>query len=188
MTLRNAGSRSTKHRRSALRELPSDPFKKYYWTAEKVKKARKVIQDEKSCSFSVPLVPFDKAWEASSYIVEYCGGSQKPIKIEYTDDCELLFPATTNVENGNTISFSISSLEIHKTTVWSYQKDWRYLLTAMPFSFVETAVDGQKALNRCLGFFNDLQDYENGPLSPTTDNTIMGIATSMASNNLTKQN
>lgn len=58
----------------------------------------------------------------------------------------------------------------------------------MPFSFVETAVDGQKALKRCLGFFNDLQDYKNGPLSPTTDNTIMGIATSMTSNNLTKQN
>lgn len=62
-------------------------------------------------------------------------GSNKliPQKIEYTDNISLLFP-TVKVENENQVNLFWGLIGKYKRKCWSFQKEWRFILTANPFS------------------------------------------------------
>lgn len=57
-------------------------------------------------------------------------------KITYTDDINKLEPKVGNIENG-TITLNIGELGKYKNTHWEFQREWRYIMTFIPFNFID---------------------------------------------------
>lgn len=55
-------------------------------------------------------------------------------KVTYTDDIELLEPSTVHVSE-KAIELSYAKMGRYKNTYWSFQKEWRYIMTFIPFGF-----------------------------------------------------
>lgn len=57
-------------------------------------------------------------------------------EVEYTNDESLLFPKVINTFGNGGLVADLNALGVHKTTAWSYQKEWRYILTAVPIGSI----------------------------------------------------
>ena len=66
---------------------------------------------------------FDQAW-----------GGDILRQVIYTDDKSLLEPKVLNTNDGK-IDLQLGKLGIHTSKYWEFQKEWRYVLRTIPFSF-----------------------------------------------------
>lgn len=63
-------------------------------------------------------------------------------EVEYTNDESLLFPKVINTFGNGGLVADLNALGVHKTTAWSYQKEWRYILTAVPIG-IDSVINGR---------------------------------------------
>lgn len=77
-------------------------------------------------------------------------------EVQYTKDKSFLFPEVIRSCGNGWVEADLSALGIHKATAWSYQREWRYVLTAVPVGIasIEGDVEAVKRateviLDRC---------------------------------------
>lgn len=63
-------------------------------------------------------------------------------EVEYTNDEILLFPKVISAFENGGYDANLNALGVHKTMAWSYQKEWRYILTAVPIG-IESIINGR---------------------------------------------
>lgn len=134
--------------------LPRFPFKKYRFLAGEYNLAENVD------------TYIDLEWLYNTN----CGGiiPQMPllVKVEYTDDENKLFPKVRKcnddeelrnyIDNGTknsgknlSVSYSLKELGIYKRSNWSFQKEWRYIITSSPIRIKEMpSVESNRELIR----------------------------------------
>ena len=56
------------------------------------------------------------------------------VKVNYTDDISKLEPKVSKIADGK-VQLSIGDLGRHKNTHWSFQNEWRYIMTFMSMNF-----------------------------------------------------
>lgn len=56
------------------------------------------------------------------------------VKVNYTDDISKLEPIVSKIADGK-VQLSIGDLGRHKNTHWSFQNEWRYIMTFMSMNF-----------------------------------------------------
>ena len=114
-------------------EMKSYPFKQYSISTESLSKlSRDAVLNTSGGSFDGLHLPIEDFWDKNYHFFETARDREILHKVEYTNDESLLFPKVINAfENGGLVA-DLNALGVHKTTAWSYQKEWRYILTAVP--------------------------------------------------------
>ena len=55
-------------------------------------------------------------------------------QVTYTNEIEKLEPVISHI-TGNKMTLELDKLGRHKNTYWAFQKEWRYIMTFIPFDF-----------------------------------------------------
>lgn len=114
-------------------QMKSYPFKQYSVSTESLSKlSPDAVLNAPGGSFDGLHLPLEDFWDKNYHFFETARDREILHEVEYTNDESLLFPKVINVfENGGLVA-DLNALGVHKTTAWSYQKEWRYILTAVP--------------------------------------------------------
>lgn len=144
-------------------ELPVDPFRRYCWSKDVLERTTGLPCEDASgdgSSFSAGLVPFEALWDKGFYVIEANSRDSILKKVEYTDDRGLLFPKIIERHDDNSLSAQVGDIGAHKALAWSYQAEWRYLLTIMPFDMKSSGSEQEDLLPRLMAFVDDRCDIE----------------------------
>lgn len=114
-------------------QMKSYPFKQYSVSNESLNKlSSEAVLNAPGGSFDGLHLPLEDFWDKNYLFFETARNIEMLHEVEYTNDESLLFPKVINAfENGRLVA-DLNALGVHKTTAWSYQKEWRYILTAVP--------------------------------------------------------
>lgn len=109
------------------------PFKQYSISNESLNMlSSEAVLNALGGSFDGLHLPLEDFWDKNYHFFETARDREILHEVEYTNDESLLFPKVINAfENGGLVA-DLMALGVHKTTAWSYQKEWRYILTAVP--------------------------------------------------------
>lgn len=126
-------------------ELPADPFRRYPLTDEDYRRTggRITVGGPRNGLMMPLLLPFSKLWDEGPFVQEAVLASGILHKVEYTDDPDLLFPKVMSFEPDGGITAKLGAVGVTKSAAWSYQREWRFVLTAYPF-VLRDAVDAQE--------------------------------------------
>lgn len=144
-------------------ELPVDPFERYCWNADDIERITGFLCEDKSCGnnpFNAALVPFEALWDKGLYVLEAARKDGILNEVEYTDEHGLLFPKAIERHEDGSLSARIGEIGIRKAAAWSYQAEWRYLLTIMPFDMKGSSFEQEIVLSRLMAFVSDQGDAE----------------------------
>lgn len=151
-------------------QLPFEPFEIYDMTVpEAIKianKTRKIINRDDV--FKKSIVPIETVLEGTFfspemlYNIDY---DDKPTKIEYTPDRELLYPVVLIVEDGEIKGINLGMIGKYKNTAWRFQDEWRHKFSVLPGSAFEVISNPDKyketfnkicdgSLDRPIDFFD----------------------------------
>lgn len=114
-------------------QMKSYPFKQYSVSNESLNMlSSEAVLNALGGSFDGLHLPLEDFWDKNYHFFETARDREILHEVEYTNDESLLFPKVINAfENGGLVA-DLMALGVHKTTAWSYQKEWRYILTAVP--------------------------------------------------------
>lgn len=114
-------------------QMKSYPFMQYSVSTESLSKlSPDAVLNAPGGSFNGLHLPLEDFWDKNYFFFETARDREILHEVEYTNDESLLFPKVINAfENGGLVA-DLNALGVHKTTAWSYQKEWRYILTAVP--------------------------------------------------------
>lgn len=114
-------------------QMKSYPFKQYSISNESLNMlSSEAVLNALGGSFDGLHLPLEDFWDKNYHFFETARDREILHEVEYTNDESLLFPKVINAfENGGLVA-DLMALGVHKTTAWSYQKEWRYILTAVP--------------------------------------------------------
>lgn len=114
-------------------QMKSYPFKQYSVSTESLSKlSRDAVLNTCGGSFDGLHLPIEDFWDRSYHFKEMARSVEMLHKVQYTNDKSLLFPEVIRSCGNGWIKADLSALGIHKATAWSYQKEWRYVLTGVP--------------------------------------------------------
>lgn len=114
-------------------QMKSYPFKQYSVSTESLSKlSPDAVLDAFGGSFDGLHLPLEDFWDKNYHFFETARDREILHEVEYTNDESLLFPKVINVFKNGGLVADLNALGVHKTTAWSYQKEWRYILTAVP--------------------------------------------------------
>lgn len=142
-------------------EMPANPFARYCWAPDDIARVTGLPCTDASGGdllFSEALVPFEGIWDKGFYVLECAGKSDILHEVEYTDDQNLLFPKTLDSREDGGVYMSHGEIGIRKATPWSYQNEWRYALTIMPFDIKGGSYNQQEVLPKLKDFLTDRGD------------------------------
>ena len=142
-------------------QMKRNPFKEYSLSVEDLKKVpRMEVSGNPGDSFEGLHLPIDDFWDKGYYFNETARSVEMLHKVEYTDDKSLLFPKViANCDNGE-IKADLNALGIYKATPWSYQNEWRYVLTTIPIGIASFFNGGEGDIKRALDVILDRCDPE----------------------------
>lgn len=90
--------------------------------------------DMKSLNGKLPtFLDMSELMDKGYYSVQAFGGKILE-QVTYTNEIEKLEPVISHIE-GNKMTLELNKLGRHKNTYWSFQKEWRYIMTFIPFDF-----------------------------------------------------
>lgn len=113
--------------------MKSYPFKQYSVSNESLSKlSRDAVLNTYGGSFDGLHLPIEDFWDRSYHFKEIARSVEMLHKVQYTNEKSLLFPEVIRSCGNGWIEADLSALGIHKATAWSYQKEWRYVLTGVP--------------------------------------------------------
>lgn len=124
-------------------QMKSYPFKQYSVSNESLNKlSSEAVLNAPGGSFDGLHLPLEDFWDKNYLFFETARNIEMLHEVEYTNDESLLFPKVINAfENGGLVA-DLNALGVHKTTAWSYQKEWRYILTAVPIG-IDSVINGR---------------------------------------------
>lgn len=142
-------------------QMKSNPFKQYSVSTESLSKlSRDAVLNAPGGSFDGLHLPIEDFWDRSYHFKEMARSVEMLHEVQYTNDKSLLFPKLIrNCENG-WIEADLNTLGIHKATVWSYQSEWRYVLTAVPVGIASIIKGEAEAVNKAAEVILDRCDPE----------------------------
>lgn len=124
-------------------QMKSYPFKLYSVSTESLNNlSSEAVLNALGGSFDGLHLPLEDFWDKNYHFFETARDREMLHEVEYTNDESLLFPKVINAfENGGLVA-DLNALGVHKTTAWSYQKEWRYILTAIPIG-IDSVINGR---------------------------------------------
>lgn len=124
-------------------QMKSYPFKQYSVSNESLNKlSSKAVLNAPGGSFDGLHLPLEDFWDKNYFFFETARNIEMLHEVEYTNDESLLFPKVIKAfENGGLVA-DLNAPGVHKTTAWSYQKEWRYILTAVPIG-IDSVINGR---------------------------------------------
>lgn len=124
-------------------QMKSYPFKQYSVSNESLNKlSSKAVLNAPGGSFDGLHLPLEDFWDKNYLFFETARNIEMLHEVEYTNDESLLFPKVIKAfENGGLVA-DLNAPGVHKTTAWSYQKEWRYILTAVPIG-IDSVINGR---------------------------------------------
>lgn len=124
-------------------QMKSYPFKQYSVSSESLSRlSPDAVLNAPDGSFDGLHLPLEDFWDRNYYFFETPHKIEMLHEVEYTNDESLLFPKVIKLfENGGLVA-DLNALGVHKTTAWSYQKEWRYILTAVPIG-IDSVINGR---------------------------------------------
>lgn len=124
-------------------QMKSYPFKQYSLSTESLGiLSSEAVLNALGGSFDGLHLPLEDFWNRNYYFFETPHEIEMLHEVEYTNDESLLFPKVIKLfENGGLVA-DLNALGVHKTTAWSYQNEWRYILTAVPIG-IDSVINGR---------------------------------------------
>lgn len=114
-------------------QMKSYPFKQYSVSNESLNKlSSDAVLNALGGSFDGLHLPLEDFWDKNYHFFETARDREILHEVEYTNDESLLFPKVINAFGNGGLVADLNALGVHETTAWSYQKEWRYILTAVP--------------------------------------------------------
>ena len=114
-------------------QMMSYPFKKYSISKESLNKlSSEAVLNVLGGSVDGLHLPLEDFWDKDYLFYETARNINMLHKVEYTNDKSLLFPKVISTFGNGGFEAKILALGVHKATAWSYQQEWRYILSAIP--------------------------------------------------------
>lgn len=124
-------------------QMKSRPFKLYSVSTESLSKlSPDALLNALGGSFDGLHLPLEDFWNRNYYFFEMARDIEMLHEVEYTNDEILLFPKVISAFENGGYDANLNALGVHKTMAWSYQKEWRYILTAVPIG-IESIINGR---------------------------------------------
>lgn len=138
-------------------QMKSHPFKRYSVSTESLSKlSSDAVLNTPGGKFDGLQLPLEDFWDKKYHFKEMARSVEMLHEVQYTKDKSLLFPEVIRSCGNGWVEADLSALGIHKATAWSYQREWRYVLTAVPVGIasIEGDVEAVKRateviLDRC---------------------------------------
>lgn len=142
-------------------QMKSYPFKQYSVSTESLSKlSPDAVLNAPGGSFDDLHLPLEDFWDKSYHYKEMARSVEMLHEVQYTDDKSLLFPNVIRNCGNGWIGADTSALGIHKATVWSYQNEWRYVLTAVPVGIASIIKGETEAVDKAAKVILDRCDPE----------------------------
>lgn len=114
-------------------QMKSYPFKQYSVSNDSLNMlSSEAVLNALGGSFDGLHLPLEDFWDKNYHFFETARDREILHEVEYTNDQSLLFPKVINAFGHGGLVADLNALGVHKTIAWSYQKEWRYILTAVP--------------------------------------------------------
>lgn len=124
-------------------QMKSHPFKLYSVSTESLSKlSPDALLNALGGSFDGLHLPLEDFWNRNYYFFEMARDIEMLHEVEYTNEEILLFPKVISAFENGGYNADLNALGVHKTMAWSYQKEWRYILTAVPIG-IESIINGR---------------------------------------------
>lgn len=124
-------------------QMKSHPFKRYSVSTESLNKlSSEAVLNALGGSFDGLHLPLEDLWDKNYLFFETARDVELLHEVKYTNDETLLFPKVIRSFEDGGIEANLNALGVHKTTAWSYQKEWRYILTAVPIG-IDSVINGR---------------------------------------------
>lgn len=124
-------------------QMKSHPFKRYSVSTESLSKlSSDAVLNTLGGKFDGLQLPLEDFWDKNYHFFETARDREILHEVEYTNDESLLFPKVINTFGNGGLVADLNALGVHKTTAWSYQKEWRYILTAVPIG-IDSVINGR---------------------------------------------
>lgn len=138
-------------------QMKSHPFKRYSVSTESLSRlSSDAVLNTPGGKFDGLQLPLEDFWDKKYHFKEMARSVEMLHEVQYTKDKSLLFPEVIRSCGNGLVEADLSALGIHKATAWSYQREWRYVLTAVPVGIasIEGDVEAVKSateviLDRC---------------------------------------
>lgn len=142
-------------------QMKSYPFKEYSVSTESLSKlSHDAVLNAPGGSFDGLHLPIEDFWDRSYHFKEMARSVEMLHEVQYTNDKSLLFPEVIRSCGNGWVEADLSALGIHKATAWSYQGEWRYVLTAVPVGIASIIKGDVEAVNRATEVILDRCDPE----------------------------
>lgn len=137
------------------------PFKQYSVSTESLSKlSNGAVLKAPGGSFDGLHLPLEDFWDRSYHFKEMARSVEMLHEVQYTNDKSLLFPEVIRSCGNGWIEADLNALGVHKATAWSYQREWRYVLTAVPMGIASIIRGDVEAVNRATEVILDRCDPE----------------------------
>lgn len=142
-------------------QMKSYPFKQYSVSTESLSKlSHDAVLNAPGDSFDGLHMPLEDFWDRSYHFKEMARSVEMLHEVQYTNDRSLLFPEVIRSCENGWIEADLNALGVHKATAWSYQREWRYVLTAVPVGIASIIKGDVEAVNRATEVILDRCDPE----------------------------
>lgn len=142
-------------------QMKSYPFKEYSVSTESLSKlSHDAVLNAPGGSFDGLHLPIEDFWDRSYHFKEMARSVEMLHEVQYTNDKSLLFPEVIRSCGNGWVEADLSALGIQKATAWSYQGEWRYVLTAVPVGIASIIKGDVEAVNRATEVILDRCDPE----------------------------
>ena len=112
-------------------KLHANPFLRRNTTVQGLRELGHQVTHDSGLDSIDTFIPMEEMMKGGYYSVQgYSGDILR--KVIYTDDKSLLYP-TINKSAGGKLLLDTRDIGIYKNTRWAFQKEWRYLMTFLPF-------------------------------------------------------
>lgn len=113
--------------------LPKNPF---VWQGTRINELREVFKSPiEGEEFVNTFLNIADLIRDRVYSIQAWGGDILT-QVQYTDDIDLLEPKIVSTV-GDTINLDMKNIGKYKNKYWDFQKEWRYMMTFLPFSITE---------------------------------------------------
>lgn len=122
-------------------ELPANPFSLYKVAEEDLSRIGGLLIEGSPGDVWLRF-PFSELWDKGIFISEAISSANMLHEVIYTDDLDQLFPRVIEQGFGGKLCANTGAVGVAKATAWSYQREWRYILTIFPFD-LKRAIESQ---------------------------------------------
>lgn len=140
-------------------QMKGHPFKRYSVSTESLSKlSSDAVLNTPGGKFDGLQLPLEDFWDKKYHFKEMARSVEMLNEVQYTNDKSLLFPEVIRSCGNGWIEADLSALGIHKATAWSYQKEWRYVLTGVPVGIASIIKGDTEAVKKAAEVILDRCD------------------------------